>query len=116
MRGIENDHRNVIQLNGYSSSQRATGRGCSDTVQLLDHTPVTLAGGESREVQRLLELKEKAREAYVQARSSRQLQAILHERVRAEPREFAVGEAVHYRRPWDGRGDSAITDFGGQAL
>ena len=104
MRSVENDHRNVIQVNGFSSSQRATGRGCSDAISMHDHNPATLAGGEQVAVQRLLVLADSAREAYVRARSSRALQKLLSERTRPEARSFSIGEAVFYRRPKDPTG------------
>ena len=116
MRGIENDHRNVITVGGYSSAQRATGRGCCDVVQLGDHSPATLGAAHSKEVRRLLELKELARGEYMKARNSRALAQMLAERVRPDVRPYAIGEAVYFRRPKDATGTTRKSQWCGPGV
>ena len=116
LRGIENDHRNVITVGGYSSAQRATGRGCCDVVQLGDHSPATLGEAHSSEVRRLLELKELARGEYMKARNSRALAQMLAERVRPEVRPYAIGEAVYFRRPKDATGATKKSQWCGPGV
>ena len=95
----ENSARNEVLRGGFSSSQRAWGRGTSMSIDPCDASLATDGEAESQRVRRILELQEMAREAYQHARSSRALGQILREKVQPQARRFVVGEAVHYRRP-----------------
>jgi len=97
--GAENSARNEVQRGGFSSSQRAWGRGTSMSIDPVDATLATDGEAETTRIRRILELQDTAREAYFHARSSRALGQIMKEKAQPEARDFSVGEAVLYRRP-----------------
>jgi hypothetical protein len=96
---LENDMRNTVGSGGYSSSQRAWGRGTNMIVGVEEATCVSASDAASVRVARILELQEVAVEAMTSARSKRALQHILSQTERKRGRVYVPGEAVYYRRP-----------------
>ena len=96
---IENDCRNVVTVGGWSSAQRAWGRGTSIHASLDEQNLAQLSGSATTQVQRLCEVREAARLAFQHERCSKAAGRILSERARATERAFVVGEAVYFRRP-----------------
>jgi hypothetical protein len=115
---IENSMRNVVTQGGFSPSQRATGRGSSNTVYISDSTPATLNENfdDASEVTRLLKLREEASEAFTQMRTSRALRKILSERIRPVNRDFKLGEVVYFSRPVTGAASTMKRAWKGPAV
>lgn len=95
----ENSIRNEILHGGFSSSQRAWGRGTSMTVAPVDATAATDVEPETEMVRRVCELQDLAQEAHWKVRCDKAFSKMLHEQARPEVRQYSVGEVVLYRRP-----------------
>ena len=96
--GFENAARSEVTTAGYSSSQRATGKGCSLLRTAWDDTPVTAQVPASESVARLLAVQEMGKAAFLRTVNSRKIRAILHEKDAPEVRIREVGELVWFRK------------------
>ena len=95
---VENSLRNEVLHGGYSSSQRAWGRGTSLSVAAQETTVAIDSTPQAESVEKILELQRVATEAHWKTRCDRALRAIRSEKVRPEVRDYQVGEQVYYRR------------------
>ena len=103
---LENDLRSTQLSGGFSSAQRAWGRGVSTWKEVHERSPAELSGSDVECVERVLELQRLAREVHFEARSGRAAKRILLERERKEPHVYEVGEIVYYRKP-EGQGSAS---------
>ena len=95
---LENCMRNHMLKGGYSSSQRAWGRGTSLLRTALDDTEGTAQMPEHLGIKRLIEVQETARDSFQRAVNSRKLRKLLTQTVRPSLREKEKGEEVWFRR------------------
>ena len=106
--GWENAIRNTVLVGGFSSSQRAWGRGTTLFRGVLDDTPVTGAVSTSSYVRERLQFAELGRETFLKAVTDRKLRSLLSEETKPDVRIRQKNEEVWYRtgpqRQWSGPG------------
>jgi len=96
---LENDHRNIVTRGGFSSSQRAFGRGSSWLLERWERELPEFGTYECDDVRRLMEIQHESRKALFQVRCKRTGYALDKERLRPQARLYDIGELVYYRRP-----------------
>ena len=101
---VEMELRSIVDGSGTTSAQRAFG--VSPSLWAYGHNPDVELDGAAVELRRIAE---DAREAVFKARCKASAQRLAHEKPREEPREFAVGEVVLFRRDGAWVGPGVIT-------
>ena len=95
----ENQIRSQVQRGGFTSSQRAWGRGVSCILEPWEVTPAESTDPSYEETMRAMEIQDSSRKALFEARCKRVGYEIDHAKERSEARTYSIGELVYYRRP-----------------